>query len=82
MAVYFILQEEETGMRPLYGVIVTGDGIRGIVRNTEELRTWVLQIADQIRAAKRQVAEIIRVNQPAATCRACGMRRHCGQRRG
>ena len=28
MGVYFILIEEETGVQPLYGVIVTGDGKR------------------------------------------------------
>ena len=31
MAVDFILLEEETGVRPLYGVIVKGDGSREIV---------------------------------------------------
>ena len=31
MGVYFILLEEETGIRPLYGVIVTGDGKREVV---------------------------------------------------
>jgi CRISPR-associated exonuclease Cas4 len=79
MAVYFILIEEETGLRPPYGVIVTGDGRREIVRNTDELRAWVLKIADQIRASRRQVAEIIQVHPPAAKCRGCGMRKNCGQ---
>jgi hypothetical protein len=65
MGVYFILLEEETGIRPLYGVIVTGDGKREIVRNTDDLRTWVLGIAEQIRRARGQMAEIIQVR-PAA----------------
>jgi CRISPR-associated exonuclease Cas4 len=42
MAVYFILLEEATGLRPPYGVIVTGDGRREIVRNTDGLRAWAL----------------------------------------
>jgi CRISPR-associated exonuclease Cas4 len=82
MAVYFLLLEEGTGLRPPYGVIVTGDGRREIVRNTDELRAWVLGIAGQLRAARRQVAEIIQVRQPPVKCRSCGMREHCGQRAG
>ena len=79
---YFILIEEETGIRPPHGFIVTGDGQRVKVENTDELRAWVHSVADQIRAARRQVAEIIHVNQPAAKCRGCGMRESCGQRVG
>jgi CRISPR-associated exonuclease Cas4 len=59
-------------------MIVTGDGRREIVRNTDELRAWVLDIADQIRAARRQMAESIQVRQPAAKCRNCRQRRNCG----
>jgi len=72
MAIYFVLLEKETEIRPLYGVIVTGDGRREIVANTDELRAWVLDIADQIRAARRQMAESIQVRQPAPKCRTCG----------
>ena len=82
MGVYFILLEEETGIRPLYGVIVTGDGKREVVRNTDELRARVLAIADQIRAARKQMAEIIQVRQPPAKCRGCAVRDSCGQRAG
>ena len=74
--------EEETGVRPPHGFIVTGDGTRHRIENTDELRAWVLGVADQIRAARRQVAEIIQVNPPPAKCRACGQRANCGQRRG
>jgi CRISPR/Cas system-associated exonuclease Cas4 (RecB family) len=81
MVVYFILLEEETGVRPLYGVIVTGDGKRELVRNTDELRAWVLGIAEQIRAGRRQAVETIRVNQPAAKCRECGVWTSCVQAR-
>lgn len=82
MGVYFILLEEETGIRPPYGVIVTGDGKREVVRNTDELRARVLAIAGQIRAARKQMADIIRVRQPPAKCRGCGVRDSCGQRAG
>lgn len=79
MGVYFILIEEESGQRPPYGVIVTGNGSREIVRNTDELRAWVLGIAEQIRAVRKKPQEPIQVNQPAAKCQGCGMRRVCGQ---
>jgi CRISPR-associated exonuclease Cas4 len=82
MGVYFILIEEETGQRPPYGVIVTGNGSREIVRNTDELRAWVLGIAEQIRTARGDLAEIIQVSQPPTKCRGCGVRKACGQRRG
>ncbi|QDV39234.1 CRISPR-associated protein Cas4 [Tautonia plasticadhaerens] len=82
MGVYFLLIEETTGVRPPHGFIVTGNGERVKIENTEELRTWVLDVADQIRAARRQVDEAIPVNPRPAQCRSCGMREHCGQRRG
>jgi hypothetical protein len=59
---------------------VTSDGRREVVRNTDELKAWVIGIAEQIRAARRQVVEIIQVNQPPSKCRGCGMRGACGQR--
>src|SRR3954453_11909361 len=79
MAVYFILLEEETGVRPPYGVIVTGDGRREIVRNTDELRAWVLSVADEIRAAQRELNREIPVSQPPAKCRGCGQKENCRQ---
>lgn len=82
MGVYFLLIEEETGVAPPYGVIVLGDGTRHEVKNTPELRGWVLNIAEQIRAARRQIGASIPVRQPPAKCRACGMREGCGQRSG
>ena len=82
MGVYFLLIEEATGIRPPHGFIVTGDGERVKIENTEKLRARVLDVADQIRTARRQVAEPIRVNPRPAQCRSCGMREHCGQRRG
>jgi CRISPR-associated exonuclease Cas4 len=81
LGVYFLLIEEETGVSPPHGFIVTGDGQRHLIENTPELRAWVLEIADKIRAARRQVAEIIQVNPSPGQCRSCGMREHCGQRK-
>jgi CRISPR/Cas system-associated exonuclease Cas4 (RecB family) len=80
LATYFILIEEETGARPTHGFISLGSGKRVRVENTAELREWVLSIVEQIRAARRQIKETIEVRQPAAKCRACGMREGCRQR--
>ena len=48
----------------------------------EQLRARVLAIADQIRAARSDLAEVIHVNQPPVKCRGCAVREACGQRRG
>jgi len=77
MGAYFILIEEETGVRPPHGFIVTGDGTRHRIDNTDELRARVLDVADQTRAARRQVAELSQVNPPPAKCRSCGRRANC-----
>jgi len=53
----------ETGVRPPQRFIVTEDGQFVKIDNTTELRAWVLDVADQIRTARRQVVEIIQVNQ-------------------
>ena len=82
MGVYFLLLEEETGVRPPHGFIVTGDGTRHRVENDERLRAWVLSVADRIRAARADVEQPIPVNPPPAKCRACGQRPNCGQARG
>jgi CRISPR-associated exonuclease Cas4 len=82
LAVYFILIEEETGVRPPHGYIVTGQGTRHQVQNTPELRAWVMDVAERIRVARREFDWEIPVRQPAAKCRACGMREGCGQRAG
>jgi CRISPR-associated protein Cas4 len=80
LGAYFVLIEDETGIRPPHGYVVLSDGRREKVKNTNELRTRVLAVADQIRAARRQLAQIIQVRQPAAKCRGCGVREACGQR--
>lgn len=80
MGVYFILIEEGTGERPTHGFIVTGDRTRHRIDNTPELRRWVLDVADQIQAARGNLDEMIPVKQPPAKCRSCGMKGWCEQR--
>jgi CRISPR-associated exonuclease Cas4 len=46
---YFLLIEEEFGERPPFGVVVLGDGSRVEVKNTDLLRTRVLDVAGKIR---------------------------------
>jgi CRISPR-associated exonuclease Cas4 len=76
-----LLIEEELRIRPSHGFIVLGDGTRHKIENTEELRAWVLELAAQIRAARRAVTVSIPVNPMLGQCRPCGMRGHCGQAR-
>jgi len=79
MACYFVLIEEELRVRPSHGFIVLGDGTRHKIENDESLRAWVLDLAAQIRAARKALTEPIPVNPRPSQCRACGMRSHCGQ---
>jgi CRISPR-associated exonuclease Cas4 len=81
MGVYFLLVEEELRIRPSHGFIVSGDGTRHRIDNTEELRAWVLDLARQIRAARAAVNQPIPVSPRPGQCRFCGMRTHCGQAR-
>ena len=81
LGAYFLLIEEEYGVRPPFGVVILGDGSRVEVTNTEKLRSSVLAIAEQIREHRARIDEEIPVRQPAAKCRACGQRSHCEQAR-
>jgi CRISPR-associated exonuclease Cas4 len=81
LGVYFLLVEEETGIRPPHGFIVCGDGTRYKIDNSDELRAWVLDLAGQIRAARAAVDQPIPVRPMPGRCRPCGMRGHCGQAR-
>ena len=81
MGAYFLLVEEETGIRPPYGFIVCGDGTRHKIDNTDELKAWVLDLAGQIRAARAAVAEPIPVTPLRGQCRVCGQKGNCGQAR-
>jgi CRISPR-associated exonuclease Cas4 len=80
LAVYFILVGQAYGIRPTHGFIVTGQGERHRVEITPELHAWMLDGAERIRAARWELGREISVRQPAAKCRACGMRGWCGAR--
>jgi CRISPR-associated exonuclease Cas4 len=82
LGVYFVLIEEAYGVRPPYGVLVTGDGVRHRIKNTERLRQRVLGIAEEIREHRRTLDEEIRVSPQAWQCRVCGQRSRCRQARG
>lgn len=81
MAVYFVLIEDQLGVRPPHGFVVLGDGSRHRIENTDGLRNWVLEVAERIRAARVRIEESIAVDPTPGQCRACGIRDHCGQRR-
>lgn len=79
LGTYFILIEEHYGVRPPFGVIVTGDGRRKRIANTEKLRAWVLNIAEQVRESRCRVEIEIAASPPRWQCRACGQRSRCHQ---
>ena len=81
MGVYFLLIEEELGVRPPHGVVVLGDGTRHRIENDALLRAWVLGLAGRIREARKNVTVPIPVTPKPGQCRPCGMREHCGQAR-
>jgi CRISPR-associated exonuclease Cas4 len=81
LGTYFLLIEEKYGERPPYGVVVLGDGSRVRVKNTEQLRSEVLSIAQNIRESRARIEEEIPVNQPAWKCRGCGQKLNCRQAR-
>ena len=79
LGTYFLLIEEEYGVRPPYGWVVIRDGERVRVENSEVLRSEVFAIAERIRECRRVVRDEIPVRQPAWKCRACGQRANCSQ---
>lgn len=81
LGTYFILIEEHYGVRPPFGVIVTRDGQRKRIPNTEELRAQVLDAARQVREARRQVETELAASPQRWKCRVCGQRRRCRQSR-
>jgi CRISPR-associated exonuclease Cas4 len=81
LGVYFLLIEDQLGVRPPHGFIVAGDGTRHRVDNTEQLRTWVLEIATQIWAARAAVTVPIQVEPEPGQCTRCGVRQGCRQAR-
>ncbi len=79
MGAYFLLVEEGLRIRPSHGFIVCGDGTRHRIDNTEGLRSWVLELAGQLRAARGAADQPIPVEPTPGQCRACGQRANCGQ---
>src|SRR6266404_3076674 len=77
LGVDFLLIKDELGVRPPYGFVVTGDGRRHRIDNDDALREWVLDLAGQIRAARKAVRVPIAVTPAPGQCRRCGMRGHC-----
>jgi hypothetical protein len=74
MGVYFLLDEQRFGVRPPYGNVVLRDGTRFRVENDEKLQAWVLDLDEQIRAARSRVAETILVSPKPGQCRPCGQK--------
>jgi CRISPR-associated exonuclease Cas4 len=81
MGCYFLLIEDQLEVRPSHGFIVCGDGMRHRIGNTEELRTWVLELAGQIRTARAAVKVPIMVNPKPGQWRPCGMQVFTPRRR-
>jgi len=81
LGVAFLLIEEEFGVQPPFGFVVTGDGKRHRIDNDERLREWVLQLAAEIRKLRRAAKVPIPVNPVRGQCKPCGVRSHCGQAR-
>jgi CRISPR/Cas system-associated exonuclease Cas4 (RecB family) len=81
MGAYFLLVEDQLGVRPLHDFIVCGDGTRHRIENTDELRAWVLYMASEIRKLRAVPEQPIEVRPKPGQCRPCGMREHCGQAR-
>lgn len=81
MGVYFLLIEERYGVRPPHGYVVLGTGKRHRIDNDAKLRAWVLDLAEQIRAARARITEPIPANPRPGQCRSCGQRPDCSQAR-
>jgi CRISPR-associated exonuclease Cas4 len=79
LGAYFLLIEDEYGVRPSHGFVVLREGVRVQVENTEQLRSEVLAIASRIREQRAKLAKEISVNEPGWKCRACGQKSHCKQ---
>jgi CRISPR-associated exonuclease Cas4 len=82
LGTYFILIEEHYGVRPPYGLLVLGNGKRHRVRNTDKLRADVLEVAREIREARRRMHTKLPGAANESRCRACGQRSICTRRPG
>lgn len=79
MGVYFLLIEDQMGVRPPHGFIICGDGTRHRIANTDALRNRVLGLVEGIRMARAALGTPIPVNPSPGQCRHCGQRGNCGQ---
>jgi hypothetical protein len=68
---YFLLIGDQLRVRPTHGTVVCGDDTRHRIDNDEHLRAWVLDLAGQIRAARREISMAIPVNPKPGQCRPC-----------
>ncbi|AGA31709.1 CRISPR-associated protein Cas4 [Singulisphaera acidiphila] len=81
MGVYFLLIEDQLGVKPSHGFIVCGDDSRHRVENDAALRERVLDLAGRIRQARAAIHQPIPVNPTPYQCPPCGQRGNCRQAR-
>jgi CRISPR-associated exonuclease Cas4 len=79
LGVYFLLIEEEFGLRPPHGYVVCGEGVRYRVDNTDALRHWVLATVERMRAAWGEPLQALHVVPRPEQCAPCDMRDYCRQ---
>lgn len=77
LACYCLLCEETTGASVAYGLIRYRDG-EARIEFTEELRSRLLSLLDEMRRAKR-LAVIHRSHSQPPRCAACGFREVCAE---
>lgn len=77
LATYCLLVEDVYKTRPAYGLLHYADATLQIPY-TDELRRTVLEIASEIREA-RKAAELHRNHNDPARCRGCGYAHACGE---
>ena len=81
VGVYFLLIEDQLGIKPPHGFVVLGDGTRHRIDNTPELRAEVLEMDRLIRERRAGIKEPIPVRPVRGQCPPCGMLGHCEQAR-
>ncbi|MBV9084605.1 MAG: CRISPR-associated protein Cas4 [Acidobacteriaceae bacterium] len=74
---YCVLIEDALGLRVPYGILQYGD-LQRKIRYTPDEKRRVLQLAEEIRAA-RAGSVVHRDHNHAARCRGCGYRSVCGE---
>jgi hypothetical protein len=81
MGVYFLLIEDQLGVKPSHGFLVDGDGSRRRIENSDALRVWALHLAGEIRNARAMLGRPINVRPRRGQCRPCGQLGNCRQAR-